>query len=108
VIGPSAGAMPVNIASDSILNHSLTGNMSAQVQVGDNKFVFSDNAKKAVVANSHESNDLVALVDDLFANLDDMPAHGADVESHLTVTMDSSHSIPLTDLNSHCFHFILV
>jgi hypothetical protein len=104
VIGPSAGSVPVNIASDPILNHSLTASMSAQVQVGDDPFIFSDSVKKADFANCQESNDLVPISNDLLANLDDMPAHSIDAESHLTVTIDVSHSVLLADLNSHFFH----
>jgi serralysin len=104
VIGPSAGPVPVNIASDPILNNSLIENMSAQVQIGDDTFVFSDSVKKADIANFQESNDLVPLANALLANLDDMPALSVDAESHLTVTIDASHPVLLTELNSHFFH----
>jgi hypothetical protein len=94
------------MASDLILNDSLAKNVSAQVPISDDTFVFSDCVGKDVVANFQEINDLVALINDLFANLDEMPAHCADAESHLTATTDPSYSVPLIDLNSHCFHFI--
>jgi serralysin len=103
VIGLSAGPAP-NIASDPVRNHSLTANMSAQIQIDDDTFVFSDSAKKADFANCKESNDLVEIGNDLLANLDDMPVHSVDAESHITGTIDAFHSVQLTD--SHCFHFI--
>jgi hypothetical protein len=78
--------------------------MSAQVQIGDDTFVFSDSVKKADFANYQESNDLVPIGNDLLANLDDMPAHSVNAESHLTVTIDASHSVLPADLNSHFFH----
>jgi hypothetical protein len=104
VIGPPAGPVPVNSASAPILNDSLAKNASAQIQIGDDTFVFSDSVKKAVFADFQESNDLVAFDNDRFANLDDMPAHSVDAEPHLTVTIDASHPVLLTELNSHFFH----
>jgi len=77
---------------------------------GHDTFVFAGNFGKDIVADFHAENDVLEFNRTAFA--DDVLAHSAQVGTDVTVTVDATDSVTLSDttlaqLNAHnAFHLV--
>ena len=113
VIGGAAAA-PATIVSGTAGNDTLTGTAANEVLFGNggnNTFVFAGNFGHDTVADFHAANDLLQFSHTAFTNVADVLAHAAQVGADVTVTVDATHAVTLSDtvlsqLNQHNVHIV--
>ena len=113
VIG-GAGAPPAAIVSGTAGNDTLTSTAANEVLFGNggsNTFVFAGNFGKDTIADFHPDSDVLQFSHTAFTDVADVLAHSAQVGSDVTVTVDATHAVTLSNtvlsqFDAHNVHLV--
>ncbi len=113
VIG-SAPAAPTTVVSGAASNDTLISTAANEILFGNggkNTFVFAGNFGKDTVADFHAASDVLQFSHAAFTNVADVLSHAAQVGADVTITVDPTHSVTLSNtflsqLNAHNVHLV--
>ena len=111
---PAAGPAQAATISGTHGNDTLTSTAANEVLFGNggnNTFVFAGNFGKDTVADFHAASDVLQFSHTAFTNVADVLTHAAQVGADVTVTIDATHMVTLSNtvlsqLNAHNVHLV--